>query len=41
MKNQNVQLVLPQPLHQTYKPRQQEWLLSLQEFMGIVSGRQV
>ena len=40
MKAKNLQLVLPQSLHQTYKSSQQNWLMNLQEFVGLVSSKQ-
>ncbi len=41
MQAEKVQLVLPQPLHQTYTPRQQEWLISLKDFLTVVRQRQL
>ena len=40
MKANNLQLVLPKRLHDTYKPRQKEWLLDLVSFIQIVRERQ-
>lgn len=37
----NVQLVLPQKLHASYKPEQQNWLMNLDNFMHLVRGRQL
>lgn len=39
MKAKNLQLVLPQSLHSTFQPPQQEWLLNLEEFIKIVKKR--
>ena len=35
-----LQLVVPRPLHATYRPAQQAWLMDLQGFMGLVIERQ-
>lgn len=40
MQAKRLRLVLPQRLHETYKPRQRPWLLSLGAFLQIVKGRQ-
>lgn len=40
MRNHRIQLVLPKRLHETYKPRQREWLISLREFLRLVGERQ-
>lgn len=40
MQASNLQLVLPQPLHETYKPRQRCWLINLSDFIQIVRERQ-
>lgn len=40
MKSNNLQLVIPQPLHKTYTPRQQSWLLNLSSFIRLVKERQ-
>jgi len=36
----NLQLVLPRSLHNTYRPTQQDWLMSLEEFLGLVMKRE-
>ncbi len=41
MTAQNVQLVIPQPLHATYSVQQTSKLLNLQEFIRVVRQRQV
>jgi len=40
MVEHNLQLVIPQSLHQTYKPAQQSWLLNVQTFLELVKLRQ-
>lgn len=35
-----VQLILPQRLHMTYKPVQQDWLLTIRDFIELVRERQ-
>ncbi|RXT00983.1 type II restriction endonuclease [Ammoniphilus sp. CFH 90114] len=40
MQANNLQLVLPQRLHQTYKTNQQSWLMDLNSFIGLVNERQ-
>lgn len=40
MQAKNLQLVLPQSLHMTFKPAQQQWLMNLKEFIALVRGRQ-
>ncbi|MCO5204956.1 MAG: type II restriction endonuclease [Anaerolineae bacterium] len=37
----NLQLVIPQSLHATYKPGQQSWLVSVQSFLQLVESRQL
>ncbi len=41
MKDEKLQLVVPQSLHQTYTTAQQEWLLNVAEFTGLVRERQI
>lgn len=36
----NLQLVIPQSLHATYKPDQQLWLVNVQSFLQLVETRQ-
>jgi len=36
----DLQLVLPQQLHTTYRPSQQSWLINLAEFLKIVRARE-
>lgn len=40
MQENNLQLVLPKQLHETYKPHQQEWLMDLFSFVDLVRNRQ-
>lgn len=41
MQSLKVQLVLPQKIHTSYKPEQQKWLMSLNDFFKLVGSRQV
>lgn len=36
MRDMNLQLVVPQPIHATYQPEQVEWLMSFKEFIDEV-----
>jgi hypothetical protein len=36
----HLRLILPKRLHETYKPKQQEWLMSVADFVGMVRDRQ-
>lgn len=40
MASNNLQLVLPRPLHKTFKPKQQDWLMDLSEFVGLVTEKE-
>lgn len=40
MQVNNVQLVLPSTLHETYKPQQQSWLMNLDTFIQLAKSRQ-
>ncbi|MGR6730269.1 type II restriction endonuclease, partial [Aeromonas veronii] len=40
MKNRNLQLVVPQSIHTTYKADQQKWLMNVANFIGLVEERQ-
>lgn len=40
MQSEHLQLVVPQPIHETYRPAQQKWLLSLKEFIELIVARQ-
>lgn len=40
MKHHNLQLVVPRPLHPTYSPPQQEWLMDFDSFIALLSARQ-
>jgi hypothetical protein len=40
MKANRLQLVLPVSLHQIYTPEQQTWLMSLKDFISVVTERQ-
>lgn len=41
MQAKSLQLVIPQRLHQTYRPAQQQWLMDMQAFLKLVIERQV
>lgn len=38
MQAQSLQLVLPKSIHATYHADQQEWLMNIREFLGLVKG---
>jgi hypothetical protein len=40
MRSSNLQLVLPQKLHQSYKPQQQGWLMNLSSFLMLLRERE-
>ncbi|MCM3623985.1 type II restriction endonuclease [Brevibacillus borstelensis] len=40
MQASNLQLILPQRLHETYKPSQRDWLMNLGSFIQLVKKRQ-
>lgn len=40
MRAKKLQLVIPRSLHKTFRPDQQRWLMSLDEFIGLVGERQ-
>jgi EcoRII C terminal len=40
MKNRNLQLVVPQSIHSTYKDAQQKWLMNVSAFIKLVEERQ-
>lgn len=40
MRDKRLQLVVPESLHNTYLPVQQRWLMSLSQFIALVSERQ-
>jgi hypothetical protein len=40
MQSENVQLVIPFALHKTYTTSQQDWLLSLKEFIEITRNKE-
>lgn len=40
MRSKNLQLVLPQSLHSTFRPAQQEWLLNVEELVALLRNRQ-
>lgn len=40
MQAKHLQLVIPRPLHSTYRLTQQAWLMSVTDFIPIVRGRQ-
>lgn len=39
MQAKGLQLVVPLSLHQTYKPRQQSWLMSMKDFISLVQSK--
>lgn len=41
MQTQNLQLIIPSPLHETYSETQLAWLWSLEEFIMFVGKRQL
>ena len=40
MQAKNLQLVVPQSLHATFQPKQQSWLLNLEELLSLLRERQ-
>ena len=40
MRERNLQLVVPLDLHETFSPRQREWLVSLKTFISLIKERQ-
>ena len=40
MQAQSLKLVLPAPLHATYREAQRAWLMSLRDFITLVQGHQ-
>lgn len=40
MQAQRLQLVLPAAIHETYRPSQKDWLMSLSEFIAVAGERQ-
>lgn len=40
MRSSNLQLVVPESVHETYLASQRHWLMSLQAFIDLVEGRQ-
>lgn len=40
MMNERVRMVVPRGLHYTYTPKQKKWLMSVREFVALVSARQ-
>jgi hypothetical protein len=40
MQSEEVQLVIPMPLHSTYTAAQQKWLLDISGFIGLAKSRQ-
>jgi len=40
MKDNSLQLVVPQKIHSTYKPEQQDWLLTMNDFIYLVKQKQ-
>ncbi|MER8817206.1 type II restriction endonuclease [Mesorhizobium sp. M0142] len=40
MVTKNLQLVIPRKLHQTFKPKQQGWLMDVSSFIGLIADRQ-
>lgn len=39
MKDHRIQLVIPRSLHEPYKPEQRQWLMSVDEFIGLAKER--
>ncbi|QDY89057.1 restriction endonuclease [Arthrobacter sp. UKPF54-2] len=39
MRDHRIQLVIPRPLHQPFKPQQQQWLMSLADFATMAEER--
>jgi len=40
MQAKHLQLVMPSRLHSTFRPRQQEWLMTVADFLSVVRARQ-
>ena len=40
MQTRHLQLVLPRPIHPTYTPLQQQWLMPVSAFLEVVRERQ-
>lgn len=40
MISHNIQLVVPEPLHDTYTAKQQKWLITLEQFIELVQDKQ-
>ena len=40
MQSKNLQLVVPRSIAMTYTPKQQEWLMSVDSFIGYVKEKQ-
>ena len=40
MRAKQLQLVLPKALHETYRPAQRSWLMSVADFISLVRARQ-
>lgn len=40
MQANNLQLILPKSIHTSYKPKQQDWLMSLSDFIQFVQNKQ-
>ena len=40
MREKRLQLILPEPLHETYLPDQRDWLVNLGEFVSMVKQKQ-
>lgn len=40
MRAKRLQLVVPRPLHATFRPKQQEWLIDVAGFIAVVRARQ-
>jgi hypothetical protein len=39
MQTSSLQLVLPAPLHETYRAAQRRWLMDLEGFLGIIEEK--
>jgi hypothetical protein len=41
MMSSNLHLVVPNPIHESYQPEQREWLMNVDEFIGMVAAKGV
>jgi hypothetical protein len=40
MKAHNLQLVLPKPIHETYRDQQKQWIMNIQDFIALLAEKQ-